>query len=198
MRVVLYRLSAIGRFESSSGPASLDLALAWHRAIYNGVRVSDTDDVGAIRDSDPAHPCLIDYEVVVGAAPGALARDVPAALDAYVPVVQQVVGTPRSRRGTRINTDRRAVIMAIVRLCAYAHGEWIRIHPIAKGHGRTARVWANWIAMRYGLPPFIRIKPRLDDALFVRTAVMSMRGDHRAAEVLFVALLNDALAARQP
>lgn len=48
----------------------------------------------------------------------------------------------------------------IIKLMALVHGEWIRIHPFANGNGRTARMWANWIAMRYGLPPFVRLRPR--------------------------------------
>ncbi|MFP5232432.1 MAG: Fic family protein [Acidobacteriota bacterium] len=40
------------------------------------------------------------------------------------------------------------------------HAEWIRIHPFANGNGRTARLWANLVAMRYGLPPSIRLRPR--------------------------------------
>lgn len=51
-------------------------------------------------------------------------------------------------------------IIAILKLCAWAHAEWIRIHPFANGNGRTARIWANYIASRYALPPFIQIRPR--------------------------------------
>ena len=84
---------------------------------------------------------------------------------------------------------------AIVRLCAYAHGEWIRIHPFANGNGRTARVWANWIAVRYGFPPFVRIKPRPDDVLFAGAAELSTRGDHRPTEAIFASMLDEALRA---
>jgi Fic family protein len=91
-----------------------------------------------------------------------------------------------------------AVVRAIVRLCAYAHGEWIRIHPFANGNGRTARIWANWLAVRYGLPAFVRIKPRPADAFFAGAAAMSMRGNHRATEILFVSMLTDALAQLGP
>lgn len=177
---------------------SLELALTWHRAIYEGVSVPHADYVGQIRDSDPSHPCLVDYEVAVGSALGVLARNVPDALDAYIRAVRQVIASLDSAVLSATTPNEGRVVMAIVRLCAYAHGEWIRIHPFANGNGRTARVWANWIAVRYGLPPFIRVKPRPDDALFAGAAAMSMRGDHRATEALFVAMLNDALAAPQP
>jgi len=53
-------------------------------------------------------------------------------------------------------------VAAVIDLCAWVHSEWLRIHPFANGNGRTARLWANCIAMRYGLPPFVRLRPRPD------------------------------------
>jgi Fic family protein len=44
-------------------------------------------------------------------------------------------------------------LAAVIDLCAWAHAEWVRIHPFGNGNGRTARVWANAPLMRYGLPP---------------------------------------------
>ena len=177
---------------------SLDLVLEWHRRTYDGVSVPDPDYVGAFRDSDPARPCLVDYEVGVGPAQGVLARDVPAATDAFIRALAQVVSNLDAVTRPGQTPSDPGVVGAIVRLCAYAHGEWIRIHPFANGNGRTARVWANWLAVRYGLPAFVRIKPRPADAMFVGAAAMSMRGDHRATEILFVSMLNDALVQRGP
>jgi fido (protein-threonine AMPylation protein) len=51
-------------------------------------------------------------------------------------------------------------LAGIIDLCAWAHSEWVRIHPFANGNGRTARLGANSLAMRYGLPSFIRLRPR--------------------------------------
>jgi hypothetical protein len=48
----------------------------------------------------------------------------------------------------------------VLELCAWVHGEWIRIHPFANGNGRTARIWVNYLAMRYALPPFVQLRPR--------------------------------------
>lgn len=85
-------------------------------------------------------------------------------------------------------------LAAVIRLCAHTHGEWIRMHPFSNGNGRTARIWANWIAVRYGLSPFVRINSRPDDVLFAGVAEMSMRGDHRPTEAMFAAMLRDALS----
>ena len=57
---------------------------------------------------------------------------------------------------------------------AAIHGEWVRIHPFANGNARTARVWAAWIALRYGLPVFVTVKPRPNDAAYAQAAFASM------------------------
>lgn len=172
---------------------SLATALEWHRRIYDRVAAPHPDYVGHVRDSDPRVPCLIDYEIAVGTTLGVRARDVPAALDAFVRATAAVVSALDAAVPSGTVASSPPVVAAIVRLCAYAHGEWIRIHPFANGNGRTARVWANWIAVRYGLPPFVRIKPRPDDVLFTGAAEMSMRGDHRPTEAMFASMLNEAL-----
>lgn len=177
---------------------SLDLVLEWHRRIHGGISVPDHDYVGAFRGSDPARPCLDDYEIAIGHAQAVLARDVPATTDAFIQALAQVVSNLDAATTPGQTPVDPRVVRAIVRLCAYAHGEWIRIHPFANGNGRTARVWANWLAVRYGLPAFVRIKPRPVDTMFAGAAAMSMRGDHRATEILFVSMLNDALAQQGP
>jgi hypothetical protein len=180
--------------DATARPApSLALALEWHRRIYDRVSVPHPDYVGQVRDSDPRFPCLIDYEVAVGTARGLSARDVPAALDAFVRATTAVVSALDAAVPPVGAPSSPQVVAAIVRSCAYAHGEWIRIHPFANGNGRTARLWANWIAVRYGLPPFVRIKPRPHAVLVAGAAVMSMRGDHRPTEVMFASMLGDAL-----
>jgi fido (protein-threonine AMPylation protein) len=182
--------------DAASRPApSLAVALGWHRQIYAGVAVPHPDYVGNVRDRDPSLPCLIDYEVGVGSAPGVLAHDVPGELDAFFRAATTVTSTlDRAIPGGGLPTTP-ATISAVIRLCAQAHGEWIRVHPFANGNGRTARVWANWFALRYGLPPFVRIKPRPADVQFFGAAQLSMRRDHRPTEAMFAGMLTDALLA---
>lgn len=177
---------------------SIDLVLEWHRRIYDGVSVPDPDYVGAFRDSDPTRPCLVDYEVGVGTTQGFLARDIAEATEAFVQAMQHVVSSIDAVTTPGRTPVDPTIIRAIIRLCAYAHGEWIRMHPFANGNGRTARIWANWLAVRYALPAFVRIKPRPADVWFAGAAALSMRGDHRATEILFVSMLNDALAQSGP
>ena len=49
---------------------------------------------------------------------------------------------------------------AVIELAAWTHSEWVRIHPFRNGNGRSARLLANAILMRYGLPPVLKLRPR--------------------------------------
>src|SRR5271169_4498928 len=83
-------------------------------------------------------------------------------------------------------------LAAVVDLCAWVHAEWVRIHPFANGNGRTARLWANSLAMRYGLPPFIRLRPR-PNAGYGGAGAKAMQGDWQTTARVFRRLLEDLL-----
>jgi Fic/DOC family len=91
--------------------------------------------------------------------------------------------------GQEPNADQLA---AIIDLCAWVHAEWARIHPFANGNGRTARLWANSLAMRYGLPPFVRPRPR-PNAGYGESGAKAMQGDWKPTAVVFRRLLDDFL-----
>ncbi len=88
--------------------------------------------------------------------------------------------------GKELDADELA---AIIDLCAWAHAEWVRIHPFTNGSGRTARLWANFLAMRYGLPPFVRLRPR-PDAGYEDDGAKAMQGDWKPTAVVFRRLLD--------
>ena len=73
------------------------------------------------------------------------------------------------------------------------HAEWVRIHPFANGNGRTAQLWANNIALRYGVPPFIRLRPRPNSG-YAAAGDKAMQGDWKPTAVVFRRLLDDFLA----
>lgn len=181
---------------------TLGLAQQWHRDIYRGVSSPPRPNyLGAFRGS--SDPDLVDYEVhlrdrltgrVLSSGVGAadVAGELAAcerALHSAVAALDNVI--PDSSRPA----DPRQVLSA-VELAAVVHGEWVRIRPFANGNGRIARTWANWATVRYGLPPFVRIKPRPDGLLYGRAAHMSMgappatRPDHSLTVQLFIDLLR--------
>lgn len=169
---------------------SLSMAQDWHRAIYAGVPVPVPYFVGEFRDSDPRFPELIDYNVGVGSLTGTLAPAVPADLSGFERAVQAASAIlDRSIPAGQRPADT-SQLAAVVRFAAYAHGEWVRIHPFANGNGRTARTWANFVVLRYGLPAFISIKPRPSSGLYALAAQRSMLGDHRFTELVFLDLMN--------
>jgi hypothetical protein len=88
--------------------------------------------------------------------------------------------------GKDLNADERD---AVIDLCAWAHAEWVRIHPFANGNGRTARLWANFLAMRYGLPPFVRLRPRPDDG-YGEAGIKAMRGEWQPTAIVFRRMLR--------
>ena len=93
-------------------------------------------------------------------------------------------------RGEALDIDGLA---AVINLCAWAHAEWVRIHPFANGNGRTARIWANALLMRYGLPPAIRLRPRPDGG-YGDAGVAAMNGDWRPTAAVFKRMLAESLA----
>jgi hypothetical protein len=81
----------------------------------------------------------------------------------------------------------------VIELMSWVHGEWARIHPFANGNGRIARIWANWVAMRYGIPPFVRLRPRPAGAPYAEAAAASMRGKFETMIPVFRRMLEEML-----
>ena len=102
------------------------------------------------------------YDVEVGGLPGAPAERVAAELAVFDrTLAEQLDELDRTVRREHLDEDVTSdTITAAIILCAWAHGEWLRIHPFPNGNGRTARILVNGIALRYGLPAFMRVRPR--------------------------------------
>lgn len=200
-------LTAI-RAEAQSRPLpAAALALQWHSSLYSGCTVPVGAYVGRFR-GDPAEPALTGYEVGLGPRmPDGLTEKVGVwAADVAVEVNRFVAGAEAAVRhlDDRVSVGRRPAggdeVGAVVQLATLLHGEWVRIHPFANGNGRTARTWANWVALRYRLPAFVSIKPRPSAVLYGRAAGASMGrppgflGDHAMTLSLFAHWMELALS----
>lgn len=187
-------LGEIARASDRRDPPTITQATRWHRDLYDGIPRPFDYYAGEIRDSDPRFPELIDYEVEVDDNRGVPCAMVPAALEQFETRVQ----TASARLDADIPPGADPPVLApaqlhgVLTLCAVLHGEWVRIHPFANGNGRTARLWANWAALRYGLPPFVTIKPRPGQP-YGAAAMASMRGDHRVTLAVFDQMLRTYL-----
>jgi Fic family protein len=168
-------------------PLTVETARSWHRGIMEGLVPPDPTLVGRFRGETG----LEDYNVRVGDLPGAGAPEVSAELAEFdrklrlaITELDEIIKPGQDLTGDDLQ--------AILTLCAWAHSEWVRIHLFADGNGRTARLWVNSIAMRYGLPPFLRIRPRPNDR-YGRVSAAAMQGNWRPTIALFRQMYIDSL-----
>ena len=170
------------------GIPTLEAARQWQSRMMEGLDVPDLRYVGAFR----GEPGLERTQVRVGASYGADSADVSEELARFETKLQALVAELDAllTLGQELDADQLA---AVIDLCAWVHAEWVRIHPFANGNGRTARLWANSLAVRYGLPPFIRLRPR-PNAGYGDSGAKAMQGDWKPTAVVFRRLLSDFLA----
>ncbi|MEO8004986.1 MAG: Fic family protein, partial [Betaproteobacteria bacterium] len=132
--------------------------------------------------------------VEVESMPGVSSMHVAGELGRFEDRLQQVVRILDKAHpvGRELDADGLAEVL---QLAAWAHAEWVRIHPFANGNGRTARLWANAILLRYGVPPVIRLRPR-PDGDYEQAAAQAMNGDWEPTYVVFFEMLTDYLTGK--
>lgn len=171
-------------------PPTVAMAQEWHRRFYRDIALPVPCYAGEPRDSDPECPELQGYEVAVGTARGTPSELVPAALAGFETSARQAVSNLDEAIPAGSPPADARKLHGVLSLCAVLHGEWVRIHPFANGNGRTARLWANWAALRYRLPPFVTIKPRPGNP-YGTAAMASMSGSHATAVAAFDQMLRE-------
>ncbi len=162
--------------------------------------------VGHFR-GDPSVPELIAYEVGLG---GRMPDGYPEKMGVWAAQVRRESDRVLAGlHGVLEELDRRCPIgspprtpdqiLGVVGFAALAHGEWLRVHPFVNGNGRTARLLVAYVCLRYGLPVFLRVKPRPEGHPYARASHDSMgrppdfAGEHGTATALFVHLLAEEL-----
>jgi hypothetical protein len=166
---------------------TLASAKRWQSLLMKNLTVPDARFVGAFR----GEPGLERIQVRVGGHYGLDAAEVAEELAEFERKLHALLRELDTMlpAGQEPDADQLA---AIVDLCAWVHAEWVRIHPFANGNGRTARLWANFIAMRYGLPPFIRLRPRPNFG-YGEAGAKAMQRDWKPTAVVFRRLLDTFL-----
>lgn len=188
-------LTRIAAEADAREPPTVAMAQRWHRELYEGIARPHDYYAGEVRDTDRRFPDLIGYEVEVGGVRGVPSAEVPQSLVRFEAGAQ----TAASRLddviapGADPSTMAPAELHGVLTFCAVLHGTWVRIHPFANGNGRTARLWANWAALRYGLPPFVTIKPRPGQP-YGAAAAASLAGDDQVMVAVMQQMLRDVLA----
>lgn len=180
--------------------------LDWHTWLYRGCRVPVAGYVGHFR-GDPAVNELVGYEVGVGRLQpdglpekvGVYSKDLAVQIPTLIAQIQAGIRHLDSALEPGLRPVTSEAIGAVVLLAARVHGEWVRIHPFANGNGRTARVWANFIALRYSLPAFVKVKPRPANSTYARAGRASIGrpphfiGDNGPVSALFARMLGESL-----
>jgi hypothetical protein len=193
LRKNLAQLSVeIVRAASRRETPTLETAKRWQTLSIEGLDVPDSRYVGAFRGEPGLENVHVRVGSTFGVEPARVAEELTRfeakldllinALDALLPI------------GEEPDADQLA---AIVDSCAWAHAEWVRIHPFANGNGRTARLWANSIAIRYGLPFFVRLRPR-PGAGYGEACGEAMQGNWIPTAELFLRMLDDILSKDSP
>ena len=165
---------------------TVELARRWQRRFMQGLK-AEPRYVGAFR----GEAGLERTGVKVGNHRGTPASQVSAELRRFEARLQAAVAQLDRELAVRkkLNLDQ---FDALIDLCAWAHAEWVRIHPFANGNGRTARLWANYLALRYGLPPFVRLRPRPDDG-YGDAGAQAMRGNWEPTAAIFHRMIKRLL-----
>ena len=148
-------LTRISRSAPLRERPTVESARQWHVELLRGLSVPDETYRGAFR----GEPGLEGLGVRIGSHTGVSAQNVSLHLSVFERRLHDLLSLLDAviRRASSLNADQLA---AVLDLCAWTHAEWVRIHPFANGNGRVARLWANSLAIRYGVPPFVPLRPR--------------------------------------
>jgi Fic/DOC family len=180
-------LEEIQRVAKTREMPACETARRWQRRFLHNLQVPNPRFVGSFRGEPGLEQIAVRVAENSGVEPSAVADE----LKQFESKLQELI----SELDVLMPPDRAPdadQLSAIIDVCAWAHAEWIRIHPFANGNGRTARLWANSIALRYGLPPFIRLRPRPDGG-YGDAGAKAMRGDWKPTAIAFRRLLNEFL-----
>jgi hypothetical protein len=167
---------------------TIEDARRWHIAVMKGLTPPNPAYVGTFR----GEPGVENIGVKIGEYKGTPSHDVAADLAKFNETLQKLVEALDDQlpKGKARNAQN---ISDILDLCAWVHSEWVRIHPFVNGNGRTARLWVNAIALRYGLPAFLQVRPRPKDD-YENAATLPMQNDWKSTLPLFRKLLDKAVS----
>lgn len=138
-------------------PAS-ELVREWHKESLAGVLLAEPWVAGHFRGEGPPNSVLYSYvngvEGVAGALPQLVRRQVSDTFDELTTRIESL--DVRWSEGQRLAT----LYEEVLQLCAWTHGQWVRIHPFADHNGSTARLLTLELGLRFELPLKIPGKPR--------------------------------------
>jgi Fic family protein len=181
-------LRRLSRQATDRQPPTLEEARRWHAELMAGLEVPNPAYVGRFR----GEPGLETVGVRIGRRFGSPPDDVVDELERFITHLRDVVAylDELIPIGNVPDAD---TLDAVIDVCGWTHAEWVRIHPFANGNGRAARLWANVIAMRYGLPPFVRLRPRPEGDTYAEAGARAMDREWQPTVEVFRKMLEQFL-----
>jgi len=132
-----------------------------HRLSLQGIPLADRHVVGNYRGSNLSNRLRTSQVRLPSGHKGAKPERVAEAVRRFVRELQRRVtvldGVIPSGAPPVVGSTEE---LAVIELCAWVHGEWVRIHPFVNCNGSTARLWVTYVAARYGVALVMPGKPR--------------------------------------
>ena len=172
-----------------SKPLNAILVKSWHREMFEEI-VPHPDYAGNFRDKDFTPYCLQDYEVCVGNILGTeserVLEEVECFFDCFQIKIDSLTSSSLLDDDQPLSEDQ---VSGVVELAAWAHGEWVHIHPFANGNGRTARLIANYVLVKFGFGPALAVRPRPDNPYGLASYASMKDKKHSLMELIIWQLL---------
>ena len=177
-------LESIAVWAEKRGRINATTIKRWHRQAMAGLDVPHPKYVARFR----GEAGLEGQPVYIGPRQGTVAHLVVAEVSEFTRRLQNGFNGLDAIFSVGSELDRDG-LQAVIELAAWTHCEWVRIHPFCNGNGRTARMLANAVLMRYALPPILRLRPR-PLAPYGSAGAACMDRDTQPMETLILALLR--------
>jgi hypothetical protein len=155
---------------------------AWHRATMKGLEVKEAAELGVAPEDLVGNfrgpPKLTGIGAGIDTYRGTPSNEVATQTQRFIAVAQTLLAALDKRfPADDLDAFDNDSLRAVAEAAAWAHCEWVRIHPFGNGNGRTSRLLGNAVLIRYGLLPVFGLRPR-PGGDYEDAAACAMRGDH--------------------
>jgi len=131
---------------------------SWHVLSLQGVALAEPAVAGGFRGEGPPGSRLADSFALIGLATGEMpSRVVPRVAETFATLANRLDALDARLMGGENHPD---IYPDVIELCAWLHGEWVRIHPFADHNGSTARLLTMSVGLLYNVPLNLPGKPR--------------------------------------
>ncbi|GAA1477097.1 hypothetical protein GCM10009623_15430 [Nocardioides aestuarii] len=170
---------------------------AWHAASLEGVPLAEPWVAGRYRGQGPPNSRLANCPVHVGGVFGTPPARVRGEVTAAFAELDRRLDALDARIANGESVE--DVYEDVLAVCAWIHGQWVRIHPFVDHNGSTARLLTVAVGLRYGIPLQLPGKPRSQlptDGLVVDynlAAGNQMSGDDHLMKLFLHDLVEETL-----